>query len=54
MIVWQSTVLEERKGKKLFISFLKQRRSVTAKKMVPGKVDEKHLQQILEAGLILE
>jgi nitroreductase len=43
--------LEEQKGKKLFISFLKQRRSVTAKKMAPGKVAEKHLQQILEAGL---
>lgn len=35
----------------MFIDFLKQRRSVTAKKMVPGKVEKKHLQQILETGL---
>ena len=35
----------------MFIEFLKQRRSVTAKKMSPGKVTKKHLQQILEAGL---
>ena len=35
----------------MFIEFLKHRRSVTAKKMSPGKVTKKHLQQILEAGL---
>lgn len=35
----------------LFIDFLKSRRSVTAKKMAPGKVTKIHLQQILEAGL---
>tara|TARA_Y100001970_G_C13918410_1_gene692162 strand:- start:23 stop:598 length:576 start_codon:yes stop_codon:yes gene_type:complete len=34
-----------------FIDFLRQRRSVTAKKMAPGKVTKKHLKQILEAGL---
>ena len=35
----------------MFIDFLKNRRSVTAKKMAPGKVSKIHLQQILEAGL---
>ncbi len=34
-----------------FIDFLKTRRSVTAKKMKRGKVSEKHLKQILEAGI---
>ena len=35
----------------MFINFLKNRRSVTAKKMACGNVSKKHLQQILEAGL---
>ena len=35
----------------MFIDFLKQRRSVTAKKMAPGEVTRKHLQKILEVGL---
>ena len=35
----------------LFIDFLKTRRSVTAKKMLKGKVSNEHLKQILEAGI---
>jgi nitroreductase len=37
--------------KKLFLDFLKTRRSVTAKKMARGNVTEDHLRQILEAGI---
>jgi nitroreductase len=37
--------------KKLFLDFLKTRRSVTAKKMTRGNVTEDHLRQILEAGI---
>ena len=36
---------------KLFLDFLKTRRSVTAKKMTRGNVTEDHLRQILEAGI---
>ena len=36
---------------KLFLDFLKTRRSVTAKKMARGNVTEDHLRQILEAGI---
>ena len=36
---------------KLFLDFLKTRRSVTAKKMARGNVIEDHLRQILEAGI---
>jgi len=36
---------------KLFLNFLKTRRSVTAKKMTRGNVTEDHLRQILEAGI---
>ena len=36
---------------KLFLDFLKTRRSVTAKKMTRGNVSEDHLRQILEAGI---
>ena len=36
---------------KLFLDFLKTRRSVTAKKMARGNVTEDHLKQILEAGI---
>ena len=36
---------------KLFLDFLKTRRSVTAKKMTRGNVTEDHLKQILEAGI---
>ena len=36
---------------KLFLDFLKTRRSVTAKKMARGNVSEDHLRQILEAGI---
>ena len=36
---------------KLFLDFLKARRSVTAKKMTRGNVTEDHLRQILEAGI---
>ena len=36
---------------KLFLDFLKTRRSVTAKKMAIGNVTEDHLRQILEAGI---
>ena len=37
--------------RKLFLDFLKTRRSVTAKKMARGNVTEDHLRQILEAGI---
>ena len=36
---------------KLFLDFLKTRRSVTAKKMTRGNVTEDHLRQILQAGI---
>ena len=36
---------------KLFLDFLKTRRSVTAKKMTRGNVTKDHLRQILEAGI---
>ena len=36
---------------KTFIEFLKTRRSVTAKKMAPGRVKKEHLNQILEVGV---
>ena len=36
---------------KIFLDFLKTRRSVTAKKMTRGNVTEDHLRQILEAGI---
>ena len=36
---------------KLFLDFLKTRRSVTAKKMTRGNVTDDHLRQILEAGI---
>ena len=36
---------------KLFLDFLKTRRSVTAKKMTRGNVTRDHLRQILEAGI---
>ena len=36
---------------KLFLDFLKTRRSVTAKKMTRGNVTGDHLRQILEAGI---
>lgn len=50
-LIMLSSFDHKRKGKQLFIDFLKQRRSITAKKMAPGKVTKKHLQKILEAGL---
>ena len=37
--------------KKIFLDFLKTRRSVTAKKMTRGNVTEDHLRQILQAGI---
>ena len=38
-------------AQKLFLDFLRNRRSVTAKKMLEGNIDKEHLRQILSVGI---